>query len=90
MDKTLIEKTLLDISKEQSATTVCIKEIQKDLKYHIKRTDQNEISIDVLEKEQQAESRYTRKHIYIVKGAIGLLVLIGIIAGILARLNGLG
>lgn len=83
MDKGFREKLLLEIHAGQAVMTESIKAIQEDIKEHIRRTDQNEMYIRNLEKVQIRDIQYVKKHIYYVQGALGLLAIIGTIAGIM-------
>lgn len=83
MDREFKEKLLLEIHAGQAVITESIKAIQEDLKEHMRRTDQNEVYIRNLEKTQIRDIQYVKKHIYYVQGALGLLAIIGTIAGIM-------
>jgi hypothetical protein len=87
MDQNFKDQLLIDIATSQKAISVQIAEIKEDLKYHIKRTHQNEVLIKVTEEKLQKDISFVKKHVYFVQGAIGLMSFIAIVVTILARLN---
>lgn len=62
---------LLELLKESSANTAHIIEIKEDLKLHMKRTAQVE-----------TELKYLHRQVNLAHGAIALITLAGVVAGI--------
>jgi len=68
------DKILMDLHAGQAVNAAVLREVKEDLKLHMKRTHQNEIAIE-----------YVRRHVNFVQGALGLVSLIAIIAGVLYK-----
>lgn len=87
MDSNFKEKLLLDLAATQKAMCVQIEEIKQDLKEHIKRSNQNELLIQALDKKQVEDLSYVKKHIFAVQVVAGSFSLVAIILTILDRLK---
>lgn len=66
---------LIELTKESAATQAHIMEIKEDLKHHMKRTAQVE-----------TELKYLHRQINLAHGAIALITLAGVVAGIVKAL----
>lgn len=71
MDQNNLTQILLELVKESAATSAHVLEIKEDLKLHMKRTAQVE-----------TEVKYLHRQVNLAHGAIALITLVGIIAGI--------
>ncbi len=70
-NRSLLEKLVLDTHSKLSVITADIAAIKADLAEHIKRTHQNEIKIE-----------YLQKNLHWVQGIVAFLGLLGTLAGI--------
>ena len=98
MDNEYRDKLLIELSKDIAVVMICIKEIQEDLKLHMKRTNQNEIRIentedkliamiDLIDKRQIADSNFVKKQMYALKVLGYTFTGIAAVIGLLLKLN---
>jgi hypothetical protein len=71
-----LNRLILDLIRDTAVVKENIKEIQEDLAYHIRRTELNEQSIDVL-----------KKHMWMSTGAVGAVGVFVTLITILSRLG---
>ena len=101
MDNQYRDKLLIEVSKDVAVLTVCMQEIQKDLKFHMKRTSQNEVRIensedklidmiDLIDKRQVADSAFVKRQMYALKVLGFFFTGTAGLIGLLLRLGFLG
>lgn len=81
------DKLLLDTHKDVAIIMASIAEIKADLKEHIRRTGAAESKIEALETSTGNELKSLNRAVNMVHGALALISLIGIIAGIYKTLS---
>lgn len=87
MDQEFRDKLLIELATSQRAIQVQLDDIKDDLKIHIKRSNQNEIMIQALEKKQLEDLSYVKKHIFAVQVIVGLISIVAAIVTIIARVK---
>lgn len=87
MDQEFRDKLLIELATSQKAIQVQLDDIKDDLKLHIKRSNQNEIMIQALEKKQLEDLSYVKKHIFAVQVIVGLISIVAAIVTIIARVK---
>jgi len=85
VDNDYRDQLLISVNKDMGIVMTCIREIQKDLKEHMKRTHQNEVYIRTLESRQINDKAYVMKHIFAIQVLFGSVGIVGAIIGILFR-----
>lgn len=78
----LKDQILLDMHKEVAKITSSIAEIKVDLREHIRRTGAVEARIEDVEEDSNKKLEALNRQVYMVHGALGLISVIAIIAGI--------
>lgn len=79
----LLQELIFKTHEEIVIIRGCLTDIRSDLAFHIARTNQLEDRTEVIEK----ELKWLHKQVFLVHGAIGLVSLIALLAGIVKSLS---
>lgn len=83
----LKDQILLDTHKEVAVIKAAIAEIKVDLKEHIRRTGAAEARIEQVDTDTNKSLNKLFRQVWMVHGALGLVSLVAVIAGIYKALS---
>jgi hypothetical protein len=86
-DQTKLFTLLIDIHDKIGTVRSDISKIEADIREHIRRTAIAEARIEAAERELSSKIATLQKGHYMVQGALALITLIGVIAGIYSHLS---
>lgn len=78
-------KILMEMNSKIASIETSIADIKEDLKDHMAKTEENELRIEMEVKDRTEDIYAIKKHIYMVRGAVGLLTIAGTVAGFLLK-----